>query len=220
MIKFGGIMAKQKYYVVWEGLKSGIFTSWEDCKKQIHGVQGAKYKSFTSREEAEIALKKGWKSYYRSTKNSNKQSNTVKKDHANLNTDYMKESISVDAACSGNPGAMEYKGVYTKTGKELFHFGPILGTNNIGEFLAIVHGLAYLQKKNLQIPIYSDSQTAIKWVKMKKVNTSLALTKDTEQVWKLIRQGEQWLKKNTYTNQIIKWETERWGENKADFGRK
>lgn len=213
-------MAKQKYYVVWEGVKTGIFTSWEDCKQQINGVQGAKYKSFTSQKEAEIALKKGWKSYYRSTKKSNTQSKTVKKDPANLDTDFIKESISVDAACSGNPGAMEYKGVYTKTGKELFHFGPVLGTNNIGEFLAIVHGLAFLKEKGLQIPIYSDSQTAIKWVKMKKVNTSLALSKDTEQVWDLIKRGEQWLKTNTYPNQIIKWETERWGENKADFGRK
>ncbi len=90
---------------------------------------------------------------------------------------------------------MEYQGVYTKTGQKLFHYGPIIGTNNIGEFLAIIHGLSYLKERNLSIPIYSDSQTAIKWVKMKKANTSLAITKDTEKVWDLIKRGEQWLKK-------------------------
>src|SRR5690606_9705143 len=102
----------------------------------------------------------------------------------------------------------------------LFHYGPIIGTNNIGEFLAIIHGLAYLKERNLQIPIYSDSQTAIKWVKMKKANTTLALTDDTKKVWELIKRGESWLENNSYTNEILKWETEWWGENKADFGRK
>ena len=45
---------------------------------------------------------------------------------------------AVDAACSGNPGPMEYRGIDLATGAEIFHFGPVHGTNNIGEFLAIV----------------------------------------------------------------------------------
>lgn len=211
-------MAKKKYYVVWVGRKEGIFTSWDTCKDSVNGVKGAKYKSFTTKEEAEVAYKKGWQSYYNGGNGTNlpKQlSSTHPK-----RKDYIEESISVDAACSGNPGAMEYQGVYTKTGQTLFHLGPIMGTNNIGEFLAIIHGLDFLKKRNLNIPIYSDSQTGMKWVKVKKANTSLAKTKETEKVWELIKRGEEWLKTHSYTNPIIKWETEIWGENKADFGRK
>ncbi|NCU16861.1 ribonuclease H1 domain-containing protein [Pallidibacillus pasinlerensis] len=207
-------MAKQKYYVVWEGRQKGIFTTWNECKVSVEGVKGAKYKSFTSKAEAEVAFELGWKKFYQ-------QQNAKQKFEKNKNRhDFIEESISVDAACSGNPGLMEYQGVYTKTGEKLFHYGPIIGTNNIGEFLAIIHGLAYLKERNLQIPIYSDSQTAIKWVKMKKANTTLALTDDTKKVWELIKRGESWLENNSYTNEILKWETEWWGENKADFGRK
>ncbi|MCU9595071.1 ribonuclease H family protein [Caldibacillus thermolactis] len=207
-------MAKQKYYVVWEGRKKGIYTSWNECKLNTEGIKGAKYKAFLSKAEAEAAYQLGWKHFYQS------KSGIRNNIHNNKKHEFIAESISVDAACSGNPGLMEYQGVYTKTGQKLFHYGPIIGTNNIGEFLAIIHGLSYLKERNLSIPIYSDSQTAIKWVKMKKANTSLAITKDTEKVWDLIKRGEQWLKKNTYTNKILKWETEWWGENKADFGRK
>ncbi|MBM7655245.1 ribonuclease H [Neobacillus cucumis] len=136
------------------------------------------------------------------------------------NTTYIEESICVDAACSGNPGVMEYKGVYTNTGEVLFHFGPILGKNNIGEFLAIVHGLGFLIKHGKNFPIYSDSLTAIKWVKVKRANTSLHRNKETKRVWELIERAEKWLLENDYNTKIIKWETDRWGEVKADFGRK
>lgn len=210
-------MAKNKYYVVWEGRKKGIFTTWDECKRYVTGVTGAKYKSFTSKTEAEEAYSAGWKKYFQKQSRSSKATSATR---PSQNSKYIEESISVDAACSGNPGAMEYQGVNTKTGEKLFHFGPILGTNNIGEFLAIIHGLSYLKENNLSLPIYTDSQTAMKWVRMKKANTTLARKKETEKVWELIHRGEEWLKSNTYTNPIFKWETEIWGENKADFGRK
>ena len=57
-------MAKsKKYYVVWNGKTKGVFNSWNDCKKQIDGFQGAQYKSFTSKEEAEIAFTKTYEEY-------------------------------------------------------------------------------------------------------------------------------------------------------------
>jgi len=205
-------LSKKKFYVVWNGRKPGIYTSWDDCKAQIDKFPKAKYKSFPTLKEAEEAFHEGPNRSYKKGK-PNMQSD------ANLKN-YVEESLSVDAACSGNPGQMEYKGVYTKNGQTLFHFGPILGTNNIGEFLAIVHGLSYLKKKNLDIPIYSDSQTAIKWVKMKKANTTLEVTEETKKVWELIKRAEIWLSTHSYVNPIYKWETEQWGEIKADFGRK
>lgn len=130
-------------------------------------------------------------------------------------------AIAVDAACSGNPGPMEYRGVYLRTGQEIFHYGPVHGTNNIGEFLALVHGLALLKQKGLHtMPIYSDSVNAQIWVKKKKCKTTLARTPETEQLHQLIARAEAWLRNNTYQNPIIKWPTEEWGEIPADFGRK
>ena len=87
--------------------------------------------------------------------------------------------LAVDAACSGNPGPMEYRGVYLLTGQEVFHFGPVYGTNNIGEFLAIVHALALMKQKNISMPVYSDSRNALSWVKQKKCKTKLERTPQT-----------------------------------------
>ena len=130
------------------------------------------------------------------------------------------DAIAVDAACSGNPGPMEYRGVYLKTGEEIFHFGPVKGTNNIGEFLAIVHALALLQQKGIKMTVYSDSKTAQCWVRQKKVKTTLKHTQETEKLFQLIERAENWLRTHSYATPILKWETEKWGEVPADFGRK
>ncbi len=131
------------------------------------------------------------------------------------------ESLAVDAACSGNPGDMEYRGVYLRSREEVFHMGPLeQGTNNIGEFLAIVHGLALMKQKSLSLPIYSDSANAISWVKQKKCKTKLVKTEKNERIFDLIVRAEKWLRENSYTNPIRKWETRDWGEIPADFGRK
>ena len=129
-------------------------------------------------------------------------------------------SLAVDAACSGNPGAMEYRGVHVASRQEIFHFGPMYGTNNIGEFLAIVHGLALLKQKGFDMPIYSDSVNAINWIKQKKCKTKLPRDAKTEELFHLIERAEKWLRENTYTTRILKWETKQWGEIPADFGRK
>ena len=131
------------------------------------------------------------------------------------------ESISVDAACSGNPGLMEYRGVYTKTGEQIFHQGPFKdGTNNVGEFLALVHGLAFLKQKNSALPVYTDSKTALAWVRGNKANTKLDKTEHNTILFELIQRAEKWLAENEYSTKIMKWETEVWGEIPADFGRK
>ncbi|MFD2445563.1 viroplasmin family protein [Bacillus sp. CGMCC 1.16607] len=207
-------MAGKKFYVVWSGRKTGIYNNWADCEKQTKGYQGARFKSFSSLEEATEAFNNGG-SITGQTKTKIK-SNSAQPS----NTTYEMESISVDAACSGNPGMMEYQGVSTKTGEVIFHFGPILGTNNIGEFLGIVHALAYLKQKGENTTIYSDSMTALSWVRNKKANTTLVKNEKTEEVWKMIVRAEKWLKENTYQNKILKWDTNQLGEIKADFGRK
>ncbi|WP_062356861.1 viroplasmin family protein [Bacillus kwashiorkori] len=211
---------KRKYYCVWIGKKTGIFTNWDECKNYVQGHPNAKYKAFPSYAEAKAALLTGWENYYSRSSPHQQGLNSSQSMVNSSETIYIENSISVDAACSGNPGPMEYQGVCTKTGKNIFHFGPITGTNNIGEFLAIVHGLALLKKQNNPMPIYSDSVNAIKWVHQKQAKTTLKRTADTEKTWQLIQRAELWLQSNSYSNPILKWETDKWGEIKADFGRK
>lgn len=148
--------------------------------------------------------------------------NAVKKEDTpkQLPENFDMNCLAVDAACSGNPGPMEYRGVYLLTGQEVFHFGPVYGTNNIGEFLAIVHALALMKQKNISMPVYSDSRNALSWVKQKKCKTKLERTPQTEKLFQMIERAEIWLKENKYTTPLLKWETDRWGEVPADFGRK
>ncbi|MDR0733964.1 MAG: ribonuclease H family protein [Dysgonamonadaceae bacterium] len=203
-------MPKRKYYVVWKGVETGIYDSWDDCKKQVDGFENALYKSFAVKEEAVEAFRSEPSKYFRKHKKATPAAGKI-----------IKESISVDAACSGNPGRMEYRGVRTATGEELFHAGPFeQATNNIGEFLAIVHGLALLQKQQLDIPVYSDSKNGMLWVKQKKCKTKLQPVEENAPVFDLIRRAETWLHNNTYSNSVVKWDTKNFGEIPADFGRK
>ena len=206
---------KQKYYVVWDGHQTGVFDSWEACKLQINGFKGAKYKSFSSKQEAVKAFDNNYSDYI--TKANKKQKQSL----LEVNNLPVWESISVDAACSGNPGMMEYQGVETNTGKRIFHFGPVsYGTNNIGEFLALVHGLAHLKKLGSELPIYSDSKIAMAWINAKKCRTKLELNPNTQKLHSMIQRAENWLATNQYKTRILKWETKQWGEIPADFGRK
>lgn len=210
-------MAKKKFYVVWNGHKTGVFTSWNVCKKQITDFRGAQYKSFASKDTAEKALKGKYEDYVgKDTKKVVLTAEELKK--------YGKpilKSLSVDAACSGNPGKMEYRGVDTLTKTQYFIQGPFKrGTNNIGEFLALVHGLGFLKQKKSDLPIYSDSRIAMSWVQKGQCRTNLQITSDNKDLFDMIKRAEKWLKENTYSTQILKWETKAWGEIPADFGRK
>ena len=200
-------MGKEKWYVVWEGRQPGIYLTWEDTKAQVHGHAGATYQSFKTQWAAEEAFRVG--------------PGAFQDLRAKVLPDQIANSISVDAACSGNPGIVEYQGVYTDTKTEVFHKKVDgLGTNNCGEFLAIVHALAWQKEHQYSIPIYSDSDVAIGWVKKKKCKTTLERTRDTAPIFKLIDRAEQWLNTNTVSCDIIKWLTKDWGEIPADFGRK
>ena len=208
---------KQKYYVVWHGNPAGIFDSWKECQRAIKGVSGAQYKSFLTLIEAKKAFQREYADY----KGINTKKKTLSKEQLQKIGMPNLYTISVDAASSGNPGKMAYRGVDTQTKKQLFHQGPFLqGTNNIGEFLALVHGLAYLKKINSDRAIYSDSRIAMGWVKRKKCNTKLKQSAKNKKVFELVTRAEFWLKNNTYKTVIIKWETKAWGEIPADFGRK
>lgn len=238
-------MAKKKYYVVWQGRQPGIYENWEDCLAQVHKASGARYKAFESKAEAQAAYDKGKKKVAQdappktaaassrgaATKVSPRKKGSSKGELQNP-PDYRNDTvlplpmevpataIAVDAACSGNPGMMEYRGVDLATGAEVFHFGPLFGTNNIGEFLAIVHALAWMKQTGQHRIIYSDSRNAMLWVKKRKCKTTLAPSARSAAVLEMVRRGEEWLTAHGVNQEIRKWDTKQWGEIPADFGRK
>lgn len=202
-------MAKNKFYVVWNGRQVGIFSTWDSCKMQIEGFKGAQYKSFPDRESAEQAFKAGY------------QQSTVSQQPTANGPQPIGQSIAVDAACSGNPGKMEFQGVFVETKTHLFK-SPVYeqGTNNIGEFLAIVYCLAWQKKNNLNYPIYSDSVNAQKWVREGACKTKITENEKNRPLFDVIRWAENWLRTNSFRVPVYKWRTEIWGEIPADFGRK
>ncbi|NOU93588.1 ribonuclease H [Paenibacillus sp. LMG 31456] len=229
-------MAKQKYYVVWEGKVPGIYTSWAECQAQTNGYPQARFKAYESEAEAKAALSRGWKASFAGAAKataSSSGSGSAKSGAAAgkgksaaapngvLPPEVVLDSISVDVGSKGNPGIVEYKGVDTRTGEIIFQHPPISkGTNNLGEFLAVVHALAYLKQKGSSMTIYSDSVTAMSWIRKKEVSTNLPRDASTQEIWTLVDRALAWLHNNTYSNKIIKWDTKAWGEIKADYGRK
>ncbi len=202
---------KSKYYVVWAGFHPGIYDNWVECEKQIKGFSGAKYKSFKTHEEASLAFDKGpdhdWNLSFQIQ-------------HLPESEKPIINSIAVDAACSGNPGVMEYRGVFTETGTELFRKKFPEGTNNIGEFLAIAHALAWQKQKRLQLVIYSDSLLALSWIKSGAARTKLIPSEKNQTTFEVLKRAEKWLASNPIEVPLLKWNTEKWGQIPADFGRK
>jgi ribonuclease HI len=218
------VTKKSKFYVVWRGVKPGIYTDWAVCAKMF---SGAAYKSFDTKEQAEAAYVAGPKSAAAKVQSATSKASKgfEKRKMPGTKEPIAKkpiaQSISVDAAWNTFTGDMEYQGVQTETKSPLFHVGPLAdGTNNVGEYLAIVHGLAFLKKKGDPRPIYSDSVNAIGWVKAKKHRSKLEATERNKAIFDLLERANQWLADNDYPNPILKWETKTWGENPADFGRK
>ena len=206
-----------KYYVVWDGRLPGIYNTWEQCKDQVEGYVGAKYKAFPTL----MAAQKAFLTNYPQTPSKAQQTAIPISGMPSFTAKPIYPSLAVDAAWNTATGVMEYRGVDAESGREIFRKGPFAdGTNNIGEFLAVVHGLALLAQKSSTLPIYTDSNTAISWVRRRKANTKQELTGANSTLFNLIERAEKWLQSNTWQNPILKWETRVWGEIPADFGRK
>lgn len=214
-------MARRKFYVVWAGHSPGVYDSWEECRLQTEGFAGARFKSFDSQEEAVAAYRGNPKEYLNIFRAMGSRKQPVIVNYSAI-PEIVRGAIAVDAACSRNPGPVEYRGVDIETGEQIFHVGPLAGgSNNMGEFLAIVHALAMLTKSGRgNVTIYSDSKTAMAWVRNRKAKTTIATTPENQRIRELVSRAEVWLQNHTYTNPIVKWDTERWGEIPADFGRK
>lgn len=218
---------KTKYYVVWVGHNPGVYDDWTDTQEQIHNFPGARYKSFPTPQAAAEAYRRGYDDnaghdlgHLVTGLRSHRAEKTPAADWRSF-PDVDHTAWAVDASCMGNPGRMEYQGVDLATGKTLFRIGPFDdATNNIGEFLAIVHALALMEQRGERHTIYSDSRTAMGWVSRRHVRTTLKNTPRNERVFELLKRGLTWLHTHTFRTRIVKWDTDHWGEIPADFGRK
>ena len=211
-------MAKIKFYVVWKGRQTGVYTTWAECQAQTNGYPQAVFKSFETRELAEKAFIDTSAKYVGKNK---KVVSSLSKEELALIGDPIDDSIAVDGAWNNNTGLVEYQGIHLKTYEVLFHIGPLEdGTINIVEFLAIVHALALCKQWKWQQPIYSDSKIALGWIKEKKARTNHPPSEKNKKLFEMIARAEKWLENNTFDNELLKWETKAWGENPADYGRK
>ena len=217
-------MAKRKFYVVWEGREPGIYEDWEDARDQVEGYPGAKFKAFDSQTAATIAFRGNYQDEasiieaIAAHRGSRDAADELLFDHPEINPD----AIAVDGACAGNPGVMEYRGVMVRTNEEIFRVGPLRdGTNNVAEYLAIVHALALLYNKCDSVtPIYSDSKTARSWIKNRGHRSTLPHTPHNAKIFEMLRRADTWLLTHAFSNPILRWDTRAWGEIPADFGRK
>ncbi|MCM1450532.1 MAG: ribonuclease H family protein [Clostridiales bacterium] len=211
---------KKKFYVVWAGWNPGVYDNWEDAQEQIANFKGSRFKSFDS-QEAAINAYRGDPSEY---------IGVIREIFTHPASPVNYEAIpgirldawAVDGACAKNPGPMEYRCVRISDGKEMFHIGPLDdGTNNVGEYLALVHALALLDKLGDHItPIYSDSRTALSWLRNRRHKSALKHTPANERIFEMLARADAWVQGHEIYNQVLKWDTDQWGEIPADFGRK
>ncbi len=203
-------MKKQKYYVVWVGRALGVFNTWEECQQSISGFPGAKHKAFDCPKEAQAALSDGWEMHWGKaaiTETGSKPDGLC---------------LCVGAAWNVETRVLKYCGVLHPEWASTFHLNSIPGaTNNIGEFLAIVYALAWLKEQGISAPVYSDSITALSWVRRKSVQScAVGSAHASAKVEKMIAHSLKWLNDNTDHNPVCKWNTSEWGENPAHFERR
>lgn len=209
---------KNKFYVVFRGLHPGVYATWDECRVNVSGFPRASFASFKNEAEARQAFAVGDLSKCK------EEAERLKKELW-MHSEPMVGGVClvVDAACSGFPGPVEFRGVLLPSMAEAFKFGPYAGgSNNIGEFLAIVTGFRWLRERGMSIPVFSDSRCAIGWVMSDdgKCNTG---AEPPPILAKEIESAERWLRgpwAAAYKKLLRKWDTESWGEIPADFGRK
>ena len=207
-----------KYYTVFRGHNPGVYDNWDEAREQVEGFPDALYKGYQTPEEAALAYRN-----FTGHEDRDDLMRLIAMNDTSLpdNPEIDQDAWAVDASCLGNPGKMEYRGVEVKTGKEIFRVGPFEdATNNIGEYLALVHAMALMAKKGEYHNIYSDSVTALSWWRNRRVKTQLKATQRNAKVFELLARASVWVNSHQFPARVMKWQTERWGEIPADFGRK
>lgn len=215
-----------KYYVVFKGHNPGVYDNWDEVKEQTTGFPGAVFKGYSSSAEATEAYRnftglEERDELFRLINSSSNSSAPLDNNAWKNNPEIDHNAWAVDASCLGNPGKMEYRCVDLASGKEVFRKGPFEdATNNIGEYLALVHAMALMTQKGEFHTIYSDSRTAMSWWRNRKIKTTLKPTPRNAKIFEYLARASVWVNTHRFPAQVLKWQTERWGEIPADFGRK
>lgn len=211
----------RKYYVVWAGHDTGVFDSWEECQQMINGFPNARYKAFPT-QEAAVNAYRGHPDEHIGLLRAIATRPAATAINFEAIPEIRRDAWAVDGACARNPGPMEYRGVRVADGTEIFHLGPLAdGTNNIGEYLALVHALALLDRQGDHLtPVYSDSRTALSWLRNRGHKSKLARTASNARIFELLARADAWVQTHQILNPVLKWDTDSWGEIPADFGRK
>jgi len=173
-------MAK-KFYVVWQGRQTGIFSDWDTCKKQVDAFPSAKYKSFKTRQEAEAAFTgNGVSSSSKSNtspakkKSSSKSIKTYTADE--IAAMPLDTKIFTDGGCEPNPGkAGSGVAVYRDNAVDELWYGLYSpnGTNNSAELNALHQALIMAKAeidKGKSVGVFCDSQYAIQCVTQWAIN--------------------------------------------------
>jgi ribonuclease HI len=158
----------QKFYVVWSGRQTGVFSDWVSAQRSVDKFTGARFKSFASRAEAEQAFRDGSKAHLTRRAKAPDRSNAARSaDHIAHQYDV---SIYCDGACEPNPGNAGAGVVVYRDGElEALWYGLYnpQGTNNTAELNALHQALLMAEveiKDGHTVEICSDSQYAINCV--------------------------------------------------------
>ncbi|WP_129646253.1 ribonuclease H1 domain-containing protein [Peristeroidobacter agariperforans] len=154
----------QKFYVVWAGRQTGVFTDWATTHRQVDRFAGARYKSFATRAEAERAFAGGAprSTFVRRAANKPSEQASVQAGPSPFDL-----QIYCDGACDPNPGRAGSGLAVYRNGElaQLWHglYNPA-GTNNIAELNALHRALEMAEtaiSSGLTVQILCDSTYAI-----------------------------------------------------------
>ncbi len=173
-------MAK-KFYVVWQGRQTGIFTDWDTCKKQVDAFPAAKYKSFKTRQEAEAAFSgnptpAASKSAGSPVKKKSTRQTVKTYTAAEIAAMPLDTKIYTDGGCDPNPGqAGSGIAVYRNDVVDELWYGLYEpnGTNNTAELNALHQALIMAAdevNKDRSVAIFCDSKYSIQCVTQWAVN--------------------------------------------------
>jgi len=156
------------FYAVHKGRQPGIYSTWNECKKQVDKFVDPIFKKFTSKDEAQLFLKNGFgenkkpRKIIRKENDDQKNKDIIDKE---LNEDIPSAKIIIYTDGSHIKSKTSSKagyGIYIPE-KNIKVAAPLVNqklTNNRAELTAIIESIKYLDEKELEdrICIFTDSQ--------------------------------------------------------------
>ena len=157
----------EKFYVVWTGRQTGIFTDWTTARRAVERYPGARFKSFPTRVAAEEAFARGTDGVAAKVSAGRKAVRSARRRRDAHNAHQFDVSIYCDGACDPNPGHAGSGIVVYRAGNlaELWYglYNP-LGTNNTAELNALYHALRMAEAEidaGNTVEVCSDSAYSI-----------------------------------------------------------